>query len=281
MVLVQTSNTVSSTISLSCAIISFFACSAVVLSIYFYQQKKNSYHLQLVGRLLFSDLFLSCCIIFYYVIQYALNTSQLRQFCKLYLPLVLFSFLSSFAWTIMLALRFHTTQNIDSGKAYKPSKNLNHIWIGPAVLAALILIVSAITGDVTTVHTNDTDTNQACTFNHDTTLGVAMDLICFQIPMIFTILINIYYYSKGIFGIRNAPHSVIGRQMRRAGGYLGVLLLVTLPNLIYNMVTIFTGSENSYSSFLDLAVFLSSLQVICFCNFFCKVIFLTLHSFHF
>ena len=37
--------------------------------------------------------------------------------------------------------------------------------------------------------------------------------------------LNIYTYMKGLLALHNAPHSVIARQMKRAGGYLMVLLV--------------------------------------------------------
>ena len=261
MVLIQSNNAVAAIVSLCCAVTSFISCAAIISSIYLYNQKKTSYHLQLVGRLLLSDMGLSACIVFYFIIQYALDTDELRQFCKGYLPLVIFNFLSSFCWTIMLALRFHSTQNVDSGNAFKPLEGLNKIWLLPLFVSVIVLLVSAITGKVTTVHTNSSDTNQSCTFDHDNTEGIVIDLLTFQAPMILTIIINTYYYGKGIYVLRNSPHSVIGRQMRRAGGYLGVLLIVTVPNLLYNLLSICNYSGKNLGTLLDVAVFLSSLQV--------------------
>lgn len=46
--------------------------------------------------------------------------------------------------------------------------------------------------------------------------------------------------------------------MRRAGGYLSVLLIVWIPNIIYNFLSIFTS--NDYASFLNICVILSSSQ---------------------
>ena len=54
--------------------------------------------------------------------------------------------------------------------------------------------------------------------------------ICFQGPLVLTITINLIAYILGLNALKDAPHSVIYREMRRAGAYMSVLLLVWIPN---------------------------------------------------
>lgn len=255
--------TTAATLQLIFSVLSFVSCAIVVASIWFYfLQKKTSVHLQLVYRLLISDLLMSICIIFYYFIQYVVDTDQLNDVCKFYLPAVVTCFIASYVWTVMLALRFSKMKSQNQGrKTWKPSFNIDHLWILPFFCTVPMLIVAWANGEVTTVHSNNEDTNQSCTFDHDKYAGIILDLLLFQLPLLITIAVNIYFYSQGLLAMGNAPHSAIARQMRRAGGYLGVLLGVWLPNMVYNFLTIFYGKDSSYGGFLDFVVFLSSFQV--------------------
>lgn len=79
-------------------------------------------------------------------------------------------------------------------------------------------------GDVTNLE-GDNHEDFSCSFDHESTPGIIIDLICFQFPLLVTIFINIYSYTKGIYVLKNSPGSVIARQMKRAGGYLFVLLI--------------------------------------------------------
>lgn len=259
--LVKNRNSVAAIVSLVLALISCLSCMLVISSIVLYPRAKESYHLQLVNRLLISDFGLSFSVVFYYVIQYALNTDQLKQVCKIYLPVILYFFVTSYCCTIILALRFRTLNDMNAQrKAWVPPIGLNYVWIFPLFCSIPIFISAWATNDVTTVHVNDSDTNQVCTFNHDSILGESLDLVFFQLPLLMTIIINGYSYIKGVRALRNSPHSVVARQMRRAGGYILVLLVVWVPNIAYNMLSIFVGNNDSFSALLDLAVFLTSSQ---------------------
>ena len=88
-----------------------------------------------------------------------------------------------------------------------------------------------------------------------------VDIICFQAPLIAIMFLNIYTYMKGLLALHNAPHSVIARQMKRAGGYLMVLLVVWVPNITYNLLVICDDTNEPYDNFLVLTIMLSALQV--------------------
>jgi hypothetical protein len=198
----------------------------------------------------------------YFVIQYALTTDQLMSFCKVYLPTVVYFFIASYFWAILLALRFLMSKNIDNNNSLLMNPiSFRKVWLLPVLPALADLLVAFVFGGITKVHSNSSDINQSCTFNHDTQHGVIMDLLTFQLPMVTATLIVIFYYTKAIISLKNAPQSVISRQIRKASGYVGVLLVVTLPNLIYNFLTIFDNTHKSRNSLLALAVFLSSSQV--------------------
>ena len=82
-------------ITVAISSLSFLACLSVVITIYMDARMLKSYHLQLVLRLLCSDLLISFLVIVYYIITIATSGNTLETLCKIYLPFVLFSFLSS------------------------------------------------------------------------------------------------------------------------------------------------------------------------------------------
>ncbi len=258
--LVHVTDSESAFMSLFASILSVVTCLMVVISIYHDAKTlKKSYHLRLVQRLLISDIGLSSCVIFYYIMQFLVTSSELKIFCNLYLPTVVFFFLCSYGWTVLLAFRFRSSHT--EKKTAGPPVPMYVIWAIPVPFALAVLIAAFSTGDVTTVESNDADTNQSCTFNHDKLTGIILDLMTFQGPLLVTIIVNCYSYTKGLLALSNTPHSVVARQMRKAGGYLGVLLVVWVPNIVYNFLTIFDGSDSQYNAFLDVVIFLSSLQV--------------------
>ncbi len=206
-----------------------------------------------------SDIGLSMCVIVYYIMQIALSSSALDTFCHVYLPTVVYFFLCSYGWTVLLAMRFRTSHQ--EKKASGPPVSMYIIWLIPLPFALTVLISAFASGDVSTVEANDSDTNQSCVFDHASTAGIALDLVTFQMPLLVTIIVNCYFYTRGLLALSNTPHSVIARQMRKAGGYLGVLLLVWVPNIVYNFLTIFDRTNNQYNAFLDIVIFLTSLQV--------------------
>lgn len=261
MVLIHDHNSVAAAVSVSIAMLSAVSCLSVISSIILYPRTKESYHLQLVNRLLICDLGLSLCIVVYYFVQFGIDGDALDDFCKIYFPGILYFFIAGYGYTTNLALRFRTMHGLESRTVvWKPPVPLIAFWLYPLIFAFPVLVGAWVTGNVTVVHSNSQNINQICTFNHDSIIGETMDIVCFQLPLLLTILVNTYFYAKGVLALRNSPHSVVARQMRRAGGYLLVLLLVWLPNICYNVLSIFIGNNDSFSKLLDVAVLLTSAQ---------------------
>lgn len=249
-------------LSLTASCLSVVTCLMVVVSIQLdARNNKKSYHLRLVQRLLMSDIGLSSCVIFYYIMQLVLSMHQLEYLCKIYLPLVDYFFLVSYGWTVMLAFRFR--DSFSEKKITGIPKTLWKVWAIPAGFALVVLIAAFASNDAVTVESTEAHTNRSCTFNHNTVTGIALDLATFQGPLLITIVLNCLTYLKGLRALSNTPQSVMARQMRKAGGYLGVLLVIWVPNIIYNFLSMFVGNDSQYTGFLDLVIFLSALQVSC------------------
>jgi uncharacterized membrane protein len=261
MAAVHSSNVYASITTLVLAVISAFFCFIIVVTVQLHPKSKESYHLRIVFNLVMSDLLISISVIFYYIIQYLISSRQLNAFCNFYLPFIVYLFLVSYVWTMMFALRFRTmkkSENVNKIVTWKPPIKFGRLWIFPLLYILPLFIFTYTLPNVTQVWVNSNDTDQSCTFDHTSINGIVLDLVFFQVPCILTIFITIYFYIKGIVALKNSPQSVLGRQMRRAGGYLSVLLLVWLPNLIFNFISILTA--DTYTSFLNLCVVLSSSQ---------------------
>lgn len=260
--LVNVTSRASAFLQLSASIISIITCSVIIYSIASDEKTlKKSYHLRLVQRLLLSDMGLSGAIIVYYIMSASLDNTALTSYCNFHNSLVVYFFLCSFGWTAMLAYRFRSSHS-QTKKLAPPPVSMWVVWAAPLIPACTVLIAAFVTYKVSIVESSSSNTNRTCTFNHDTRTGIFVDLITLQAPLLITILINCYSYGKGLYYLRNTPQSVLARQMKKAGGYLAVLLLIWVPNFVYNILTMFDGTDPEYNGFLDVVIFLSSLQVL-------------------
>lgn len=247
-------------LTFSCAVLSLLCCSVVALSIRWDPRGSRSYHLILVQSLLRSDIGLSLCIIGYFSVQYYISGTDLDRLCSGFLPILIYFFLVSSSWTVMLALRFRSSQNV-AAQFNKPPLPMWAVWALPIIPTSVILIAAYARNDVTDARSNGNETNQSCQFNHSSTAGILLDLLCFQVPLIVIAIVNVYTYARGLLALNNAPQSVIARQMKRAGGYLAVLLIVWVPNILYNLVVICDDTNEQYDNFLVLTVILTASQV--------------------
>lgn len=258
--MVQFSETKIAALTLSAAALSLLCCSVIALSIRLDPRGSKSYHLILVQSLLRADIGLSLSIVVYFSVQYYFSGDTLETFCSGFLPFLVYFFLTSSGWTVMLALRFRSSQNV-AAQFNKPPIPLWAVWVVPLVPAIVMMATSVSIPGVTDARTNSSDTNQSCQFNHSTVSGILIDILCFQAPLIAIMLVNLYTYARGLAALKNSPHSVIARQMRRAGGYIAVLLVVWVPNIAYNLLVICDDSNEPYDNFLVLTVMLSASQV--------------------
>eukprot|EP01032_Pedospumella_encystans_P022168 gene22168-25124_t len=159
----------------------------------------------------------------------------------------------------MLALRFRSSQNV-AAQFNKPPVPMWAVWAIPLLPAIAILIVSYTVHDVAYARSNSNETNQSCQFDHSSAAGILVDIVCFQAPLIVITFANVYMYVRGLSSLHNAPHSVIARQMKRAGGYLAVLLIVWFPNIGYNLLVTCDSTDEQYDNFLVLTIILQASQ---------------------
>ena len=85
----------SSDVLVAIAALSTVSCAGVVVSISRDSKAKKSYQLQLVQRLLFSNLILSTLFISFYAVESYLTISSLKVACYTFLPLVIIFFIAS------------------------------------------------------------------------------------------------------------------------------------------------------------------------------------------
>ena len=80
---------------LTAASLSTASCTGVVISISRDIKAKKSYQLQLVQRLLFSNLILSALFIIFYAADSTLSILSMKVVCYTFLPLVIIFFVAS------------------------------------------------------------------------------------------------------------------------------------------------------------------------------------------
>ena len=246
---------------LICASLSLLSCSLVVISIAFDPTSSTSRHLGLVFNLLLSGIGLSLSIIIYVIVAMQSSESAQQTFCNKWLPFPIYFFLCSFGWTVLIAFKFRSSKSWFLPTEKSIVVPFWTVWVG-----AFLLVVPAIICDI--VEPNivsssiSTENTIMCVYNHTTKTGKAIDVLTLQVPLTLTILINLYSYSRGLWALRDSPHSVLAKNMRRAGGYLFVLLFVFIPNIIYNYYSLSTSTNSKFEGYSAFAFCLSALQVL-------------------
>lgn len=245
---------------LACSSISLIASVLIVASIFFDPSSGTSRHLGLVNRLLLSNIGLSVSLIVYCIVSALASRDELKHFCNAFLPFPMYFFLASYGWTILIAFRFRSNKSwfLPDGQPYQTPYYF--VWA-----AAFVLILPTIINNIaypmsisTVVSSSSTN---MCVYNHSVMAGKVIDLATIQAPLVFTIIINLYSYSLGLFALRDSPHSVLARQMRKAGGYLFMLIIVWVPNVFYNFVSIINNANTDDFLFLETGFCLAALQV--------------------
>lgn len=239
--------------------LSLLSCFIVLFIISFDPLVKESLNLQLIFRLLVSNCLLNLVVLFYNVAD-SMPGTNLGLVCATCLPLEMYFFLTSFGWTVMLALRFRKSHEMQDGRVllYRPSIPLWGIWVISLVLILPTVILNSV--EYSSLSAEETGTS-ICSYNHDETIPVTIDIITVQFPLCLTILVNIHSYFIGLRALQDSPQSVVARQMRRVGGYLFILLLVWLPNIAFNLVSIITDTNSHFVLLFVVGVCLTTSQV--------------------
>jgi hypothetical protein len=272
---------------LICSSLSLLSCIVVVASIGSDPTASTSRHQGLLFKQLHSHIGLTTLrILNNKVARSGVSDSVMNQFCNVFLPFPIYFFLCSFGWTILIAFKFRSSKSW-----FLPTENVYQVPFWVVWIVAFIFIIPSILLDI--VRPNlinnaiSSSTTNMCVYNHTNTTGIIVDVCTFLLPLTLTILINLYSYTRvrndarpallssrrdntcmfvcivvqGLWALRDSPHSVLAKNMRKAGGYLLVLLFVFLPNIIYNYFAISSSSNSKYGNYLDFAFCLSSLQV--------------------
>lgn len=242
---------------LASAIASLVFCVIVLVSAMLDKSASVSNNLQLILRLLLSNCGQSFVIIIYYILveSNSFNVNQ-QTVCSIYLPTQMFFFLSGYGWAIMLAIRFQYSHNTET--VYRQSVPFYCIWLVSIAFVLPTVIVNIINNPSISIISS---TPFSCTYNHELALSVIVHIISIQIPLFVTILLCTSSYVKGLLAVKDAPQSVVARLMRRAGGYLLVLLLVWTPNIAFDVLSVISSSNSEYSGLFTIGICLISIQV--------------------
>ena len=109
---------------------------------------------------------------------------------------------------------------------------------------------------------DDSVSTVTCSFNHVSRVGIAMDLLTFQTPLVVAVGFNLYLYMRGLNSLKDVPFSVLSRRLLRAVGYIFVLLAVWTPNLVYNALCIADRTDTGHSDLQDVVVNLAASQAL-------------------
>ena len=189
------------------------------------------------------------------------------EICRIFHPMMIFLYNTSFGWTILIAIRFANIPFSATGRSpsnddistperiFKMIDSFCKKWfeeppsyyvpLGAFILFLPLLVLNSIDDVVYTsvVYPPAWVGDRWCIFSNDKSYAIAVNYICFQVPCIVTIVINTYFYTRGVYSLRYAPMSVVTREASRAQSYLAVLLVVWLPGWIGNLL----GTLGAYS----------------------------------
>ena len=184
----------------------------VTSSIRFDKRCKRSYHMMLVQRLLRANIGMTLLIGVYVMDSLFISNRRNDSLCAVGLPVLVYFSLVSTSWTLMLALRFRSNQNI-SKALNKPPFPLEAIWLIWLVPSIIILVFDFSIGHVSIVLHSGGDYNSSCTFDPSSTNGIVSGLVLYQLPLIFIFVWTVYAYIEGIIALRNAPGTVAVQEL--------------------------------------------------------------------
>ncbi len=127
---------------------------------------------------------------------------------------------SRYSWTVLLALRFRKSYSRDKTRVastgVSPIPFWMVLWMMFAIVFAVPTFATSLAGlpAITIIGSDDDAASHTCSFNHITVVGVAMDVITFQAPLIITVILRFYLYTRGLYSLHDAPFSVLSRRLR-------------------------------------------------------------------
>lgn len=257
---------------LTASVLSMVSCLVVTISILIENKHTRSHHLSLVLRLLISNFLLSLVLVVYVAIVNYPGVDSVAV-CNVFFPIPKYFFLVSYGWTIFIAIRFKDSNMLNQPDKTSSKYEMEHqkywklVWVVPFVLVLPTIISDIAFPGVISQFLNESSAS-ACVYDHSVIAAITIDIVTFQAPIFITICVDMFFYSRGILAlVRDTPQSVLARQMRRAGGYLLVLVIVWVPNLVYSIISISSQSNTNQLTFLDITLILASLQVMLFALF--------------
>lgn len=102
--------------------------------------------------------------------------------------------------------------------------------------------------------------SSVCTFDRVKPIGATYSLVLLDLPIFVMIVANFVYYKRGVDALANSPDSVVSRRLYIALGYLFVQLLVFVPNLLYNILSINEQCNECHFSLFYVTIVVNVLQ---------------------
>lgn len=237
------------------ALLSIFACCLVLFSYSHDKRLRSSTHFAYVARLCLCDAASAVFVVVWNIILRFADDETTHTLCYIHHPISLIFWLCSVFWTMRIAERFLRVTRYTNDPERLKADPLWHIWVAAAVLAVPTMFMNAISPRVSKVsHRSEYD---QCGFGRSTAGIVVMSLF-FTVPLIVCIFLNCYFYFAGLRALRYSPEAVIMSRARRATGYMGVLMIVWVPNLVITLM--FQHGHNVSNSVHSTGVFLIAAQ---------------------
>lgn len=167
--------------------------------------------LTLAIRLIVSDGVFSLMLLFWKLAATSKHYDNLDSYCRVFHPIIIFTLIAGYGWTVCIALKFKNIP-LELSKSTQQSADVNY-WRTWAVSFAVVLPIIILNSmgpsyAVSSAYYLSEGYGEAyCFFSYNKRADIVNN-ICFQLPLVLTIVLNVFAYSRGIYAIQNAPESV-------------------------------------------------------------------------
>jgi hypothetical protein len=193
-------------------LLSLVSCTFVFLSYWLFTSSspwRRSSFLMWALRLVVVNGLLSFTALLWSLLSFRSGNDEVA--CRVFLPFPIFFFLCGYGCNIFIALRF--TRDPGTFKSQILSKSPFYAVWAFCLTMVLPIIAMNVFNEYEISEVMDFDTplsskGSICMFSAHKLRAKVINNICFQIPLLLTLAINVWAYLKGLHALRDAPQSV-------------------------------------------------------------------------
>ena len=185
------------------SILSFFTGAFVVITYTIYTRttpwRKSQFLMWAFRLVCVNTLFSLVALVWNFMALRLFDDTDLDIACRAYLPFPIYFFLCGYGCNIFIACRFTTNPgSIESNIVSKTP--IYFVWASSFVMVLPIIILNTsdryYVSDVIDYDSALTDKGSYCMFNHSDMRAQMVNNICFQVPLVLTLGINLWAYVK-------------------------------------------------------------------------------------